>query len=53
MKNVLLILYGEIALRGKNRGRHEAGLIETVAERIGRPDGYMLYPRAGADFAGK
>jgi thiamine biosynthesis protein ThiI len=47
MKNVLLILYGEIALRGKNRRFHEGRLIETVAKRIGRPEGYVLRREQG------
>ena len=47
MKNVLLIQYGEIALRGKNRRFHEGALIETIAKRIGRPEGYVLVREQG------
>ena len=47
MKNVLLILYGEITLRGKNRRMLESRLIETVFNRIGRPDGYTLLREQG------
>ena len=47
MKKVLLIQYGEIALRGKNRHTHERALIEAVAKRIGRPQGYVFIREQG------
>jgi thiamine biosynthesis protein ThiI len=47
MRKVLLIQYGEIALRGKNRRIHEGALMDTILKRIGSSDGYVLIREQG------
>ena len=45
MTNVLLIKYGEIALRGKNRGRYENNLINTIKKAL--PPEYVVFKEQG------
>lgn len=47
MKNVLLVKYGEIAMRGKNRYLVENRLIRTIIERLENYDGYRVYKEQG------
>ncbi|MBQ7265475.1 MAG: tRNA 4-thiouridine(8) synthase ThiI [Firmicutes bacterium] len=47
MRNVLLIKYGEIAIRGKNRYLAENRLIRTIIKRIENFPGYMVYKEQG------
>lgn len=48
MKKVLLIKYGEIALRGKNRGLFEKKLIESIRKNISDIEGdYYVFKEQG------
>ena len=47
MKNVLLVKYGEIAIRGKNRYLIENKLIRTIIKRLEPYDGYRVYKEQG------
>ena len=47
MKNVLLVKYGEIATRGKNRYLVENRLIRTIIERLEPYEGYRVYKEQG------
>ena len=47
MRNVLLVKYGEIALRGKNRGIAENRLIKAIIKRLEPYPGYMVYKEQG------
>lgn len=47
MRNVLLVKYGEIATRGKNRYLVENRLIRTIIERLEPYEGYRVYKEQG------
>lgn len=47
MKNVLLVKYGEIAIRGKNRYLIENKLIRTIIKRLEPYEGYRVYKEQG------
>ena len=47
MKNVLLVKYGEIATRGKNRYLVENKLIRTIIKRLDKYQGYRVYKEQG------
>ncbi|MBQ8940728.1 MAG: tRNA 4-thiouridine(8) synthase ThiI [Firmicutes bacterium] len=47
MRNVLLVKYGEIAMRGKNRYLVENRLIRTIIERLEPYEGYRVYKEQG------
>ena len=47
MKNVLLVKYGEIAMRGKNRYLVENRLIRTIIKRLDGYPGYRVYKEQG------
>lgn len=47
MRNVLLVKYGEIATRGKNRYLVENRLIRTIIERLSPYAGYRVYKEQG------
>ncbi len=47
MRNVLLVKYGEIAMRGKNRYLVENRLIHTIIKRLQPYDGYRVYKEQG------
>ncbi len=47
MKNVLLVKYGEIATRGKNRYLVENRLIRTIIKRLDKYPGYRVYKEQG------
>ena len=47
MKNVLLIKYGEIALRGKNRSIYEKKLINIIRKNLSQEDGYVIRKEQG------
>ena len=47
MRNVLLVKYGEIAMRGKNRYLVENRLIRTIIERLSPYAGYRVYKEQG------
>ena len=47
MKNVLLVKYGEIAIRGKNRYLIENKLIRTIIKRLEPSEGYRVYKEQG------
>lgn len=47
MRNVLLVKYGEIATRGKNRYLVENRLIRTIIERLEPFEGYRVYKEQG------
>lgn len=47
MRNVLLVKYGEIATRGKNRYLVENRLIRTIIERLSSLEGYRVYKEQG------
>lgn len=47
MKNILLVKYGEIAMRGKNRYLVENRLINTIIDRLKAYDGYRVYKEQG------
>ena len=47
MKNVLLVKYGEIAMRGKNRYLIENQLIWSIIKRLEPYNGYRVYKEQG------
>lgn len=47
MRNVLLVKYGEIAMRGKNRYLVENRLIKTIIDRLESFEGYRVYKEQG------
>lgn len=47
MRNVLLVKYGEIAMRGKNRYLVENRLIHTIIKRLEPYEGYRVYKEQG------
>lgn len=47
MKKVLLVKYGEIAMRGKNRYLVENRLITTIINRLRPYEGYRVYKEQG------
>ena len=47
MRNVLLVKYGEIAMRGKHRYLVENRLIRTIIKRLEPYDGYRVYKEQG------
>ena len=47
MKKVLLVKYGEIAMRGKNRYLVENRLITTIINRLKDYEGYKVYKEQG------
>ncbi len=47
MRNVLLVKYGEIATRGKNRYLVENRLIHTIIDRLEPYEGYRVYKEQG------
>lgn len=47
MRNVLLVKYGEIAMRGKNRYLIENKLIWTIIKRLEPYEGYRVYKEQG------
>lgn len=47
MRNVLLVKYGEIAMRGKNRYLIENRLIWTIIKRLESYHGYRVYKEQG------
>lgn len=47
MRNVLLVKYGEIAMRGKNRYLIENRLIWTIIKRLKPYEGYRVYKEQG------
>lgn len=47
MRNVLLVKYGEIAMRGKNRYLVENKLIRTIINRLENFEGYRVYKEQG------
>lgn len=47
MRNVLLVKYGEIAMRGKNRYLIENKLIWTIIKRLEPYQGYRVYKEQG------
>lgn len=47
MKKVLLVKYGEIAMRGKNRYLVENRLITTIINRLKGYEGYKVYKESG------
>ncbi len=47
MRNVLLVKYGEIAMRGKNRYLIENKLIWTIIKRLEKYSGYKVYKEQG------
>jgi thiamine biosynthesis protein ThiI len=47
MRDILLVKYGEIATRGKNRYLIENRLIRTIINRISAHEGYRVYKEQG------
>lgn len=47
MRNVLLVKYGEIAMRGRNRYLVENRLIKTIIDRLESFEGYRVYKEQG------
>ena len=47
MRNVLLVKYGEIAMRGRNRYLVENRLIKIIIDRLESFDGYRVYKEQG------
>ncbi len=47
MRNVLLVKYGEIATRGKNRYLVENRLIKTIIDRLSPYEGHRVYKEQG------
>lgn len=47
MKDVLLIKYGEIALRGKNRFIYEKKLINAIRKNLKGEEGYQIFKEQG------
>lgn len=47
MRKVMLIKYGEIAMRGKNRYLAENRLIRTIINRLADMEGYRVYKEQG------
>ncbi len=47
MRNVLLVKYGELAIRGKNRYLVENRLIKTIIKRLNNYPGYRVYKEQG------